>query len=304
MNIKPQSEKLYGLLGVLPPRDARVSCKTVSVEKREKQIVERLVLTIDPNPDGQEIPAYFIRPYGEGPFKAVLFSHSHGGFYTKGKEEVFKPAPYMFQKPYADELTENGYALLAIDHYCFGERCGRSETSTFKEMLWKGEVMWGKMVYDSLKALEYLQSRPDVDSEKISAVGMSMGSTMSYWVAALDAGIHCVADIGCLTDFEEIVNQGYLDEHGIYYFVPGLFNAFSASELNALIAPVPRFAAVGLYDHLTPMQGVDKIEKHLKMVYRDEGVPQNILIRRYPTGHLETAEVRCDLMRFLNEHTK
>ena len=62
---------------------------------------------------------------------------------------------------YASALTGAGYAALAIDHWCFGERATRTEGALFRETLWKGQVMWGLMTYDSLKAVDYLATRPD-----------------------------------------------------------------------------------------------------------------------------------------------
>ncbi len=46
--------------------------------------------------------------------------------------------------------------------------------------------MWGLMVYDSIKAIDYLQTRDDIDPRRIATLGMSMGSTMAWWLAALD----------------------------------------------------------------------------------------------------------------------
>ena len=209
MEASEKRKALYHLLGDLPGRDLPVSARTVEIETRDQYVLEKLVLDVrcgtGDNPDGERIPAYFVRPHGDGPFPAVLFSHSHGGFYQVGKDELLRPAPYMYQVPYAEALTQRGFAALAIDHWCFGERSGRPEQDTFKEMLWKGQVLFGKMVYDSLKALDYLCSRSDVLSDRIGALGMSMGSTMSWWVAALDERIRACADICCLTDYDALI---------------------------------------------------------------------------------------------------
>ena len=56
-------------------------------------------------------------------------------------------------------------------------------------MLWHGQVMWGMMVYDSIRAVDYLVSRDDVDPGRIATMGISMGSTMAWWAAALDTRI-------------------------------------------------------------------------------------------------------------------
>ena len=110
------------------------------------------------------------------------------------------------------------------------------------------------------------------------------------------------ADINCLTDFDEIVKEDGLDRHGVYYFVPGLRRAFTTARINALIAPRAHLSTVGLYDALTPMAGVDRIEKELQQVYSAHGVPERLSLRRYPVGHRETAEMRADILAFLAEH--
>ena len=295
---------LYALLGRLPARDAAVTCRTVEIVECEDYILEKLVLTIhaaEGAPRCEPIPAYFTRPKDKETYPAVLFSHSHGGFYEKGKDELISPNPYMYKPGYAGMLAQRGIAALAIDHWCFGERSGREELSCFKEMLWRGEVMWGRMVYESLKALDYLCTRSDVETDRIGTLGMSMGSNMRWWVAALDERVKVCVDIHCLTDYDAIVEEDGLDRHGIYYFVPDLLNHFTSAQINSLIAPRAHLSTVGLYDGLTPMRGVDKIEKELKEVYTAMGAPENTTVLRFPLGHRETAEMRVDILNYLSE---
>src|SRR5690606_32778706 len=114
---------------------------------------------------------------------------SHGGRWEIGKNELLYGNTYMVRPPYAEALARAGFAALSIDHWNFGERRGRTESELFKEMLWKGRVLWGMMVYDSIKAIDYLLTRDDIDPERVGTLGMSMGSTMAWWVAALDTRI-------------------------------------------------------------------------------------------------------------------
>lgn len=299
-------KELYGLLGLLPDRDLPMTCKSVCTERKNGYTLDRLILNAgagtDQNPDGEPIPMLFLKPEGEGPFPVVLFSHSHGGFFDKGKNEVLIPAPYMYPTPYAEALTQMGYAVLAIDSWCFGERSGRSQNAVFKEMLWKGQVLWGRMVYDSLRALDWLCARDDIDKTRIAALGMSMGSTLSWWLAALDTRIKVCADICCLTDFDALIEADGLDLHGMYYFVPSLLRHFSTSEINALIAPRAHLATVGNYDGLTPPKGVDRIEAEVSAVYAAMNAADQFKVLRYPVAHKETAEMRCDILNFLREN--
>jgi dienelactone hydrolase len=248
------------------------------------------------------VPAYFIAPAaGGGPFPTVLYNHAHGGDYAKGKDEVLTGTAYLRQPPYAEALTALGMAVLCVDHWGFGERRGRTESEIFKHMLWRGQVMWGMMVYDSLRAIDYLVSRPDVDAGRIATLGISMGSTMAWWAAALDERIRVCVDLCCLTDFDALIETGGLDGHGISYYVPGLLKHFTAAEINALIAPRPHLSLAGVFDPLTPAAGLDRIDAQLREAYRQLGAEAAWRLVRSQTGHFETAAMRAEALAFLRE---
>ncbi|MFB3890973.1 MAG: dienelactone hydrolase family protein [Phycisphaerae bacterium] len=290
---------LCSLLGDLPARDGRISCKTVSSERLEHYILEKLLLDLN---GVEDVPAYFVRPpEGDGPMPAVLFNHSHGGNYQQGKEEMLHSSGCLQTPAYAVELTRRGWCGLCIDHWCFGERRGRTETETFKEMLWKGQVLWGMMVFDSLRAIDYLSSRKDVDSSRLATLGLSMGSTMAWWTAALDERIKVCVDICCQTDFQTAIDERLLDGHGIYYFVPNLLKHFSTADINSLIAPRPHLALAGNYDRLTPPRGLDRIDAQLRKAYKAAGAPEAWKMLRYNVGHMETAAMRAEIVAFLEE---
>jgi pimeloyl-ACP methyl ester carboxylesterase len=235
-------EELYRLLGWLPDRAHPISSRCIFTSVGPRFRVERLQLDLN---GAEEVPAYFIRPSAtEGPLPVVLYNHAHGGDYARGKDEVLTGTSYLCQPPYAEALTELGAAVLCIDHWGFGERRGRTESAIFKQMLWTGQVMWGMIVYDGLRTLDYLAARPDVDQARIATLGMSMGSTMAWWVAALDERVKVCVDLRCLTDYAALSETGGLDGHGIYCHVPDLPNHFATAEINALIAPRPRKVAV------------------------------------------------------------
>lgn len=292
-------QELYDLLGVLPDRGLRISSRLISVTEEPFYTLERLLLDLN----GQEaVPAYFVRPsVSPPPFPVVLYNHAHGGDYVKGKDELLTGTTYLYRTPYAEALARLGIAVLCIDHWGFGERRGRTESAIFKHMLWTGRVMWGMMVYDSLRAIDYLTSRPDVDAARIATLGMSMGSTMAWWVAALDERVRVCVDLCCLTDYDALIETGGLDGHGIYYYVPNLLNHFTTSEINALIAPRPHLALAGVYDQLTPAAGLERIDAALSEVYRKRGAPEAWRLVRSATGHLETAAMRTDVLAFLEK---
>jgi dienelactone hydrolase len=296
---KKQRTELYQLLGKLPDRNRPISVKVISREETDEMILEKLLLDIN----GLElVPAYFTKPKNsKGKVPVVLFNHSHFGQYHVGKDEFLYGRKEMQNPPYALALARAGYAGLCLDSWGFGARKGRTELDIFKDMLWKGQVMWGMMVYDNLRALDYLQTRPDVDSKRIGTMGMSMGSTMAWWLAALDDRIKVCVDLCCLTDFHTLAEEKALNLHGIYYYVPDLLNHFTTSQINALISPRPHLGLAGRQDPLTPLAGLEKIDRDLKAVYSSDGAPEAWQLRLYDVGHLETPEMRQDIMAFFKK---
>jgi hypothetical protein len=232
-----------------------------------------------------------------------LYNHAHGGTYKVGKDELLQGRKELIPPPYAEFLTSLGMCALSIDHWLFGERSTREELDLFKETLWKGQVLWGMMVYDSLRALDYLVTRSEADPARVATVGLSMGSSMAQWVAALDERVKVCIDLCCLTDYHALIETRYLKGHGIYYYVPSLLKHFTAAQINALIAPRAHLSLEGDLDPLTPTAGLDRIDAELRRVYADRGCPEGWKLVRYPVGHQETAgmrgEVRDFLLRFL-----
>jgi pimeloyl-ACP methyl ester carboxylesterase len=290
--------ELYGLLGDLPDRKRPISGKKRHEEERDGYILE----TWDLDLNGIEtVPAYLARPRSiNGRVPGVLFDHSHGGGYKIGKQEFIEGRSYLQPTPYAKELTRLGYVALCIDSWIFGERSHTTEADMFKAMLWRGQVLWGMMVYDHLRALDFLLTRPEIDPQRVATLGMSMGSTMAWWLAALDERIKVTVDINCLTDFQALLARKALSLHGVYYFVPGLLKHFTTAQINALIAPRAHLGLAGLRDNLTPVEGLDVIDRELQQVYARLGHPERWKLLRYDVEHQETPEGRQEIIAFLS----
>lgn len=289
--------ELMGLLGWLPERKGPVGAQVVSVAEHDGYVLESLVLDLN---GIEPVPAYLVRPaQGDGPYPVVLYNHAHGGDYVLGKDELLDGRSALQEPPYADLLTGLGYAALCIDTWAFGERRGRTEGEIFRDMLWHGQVMWGMMVFDSLRAIDYLIERPDIDAGRIGTLGLSMGSTMAWWVAALDERVKVCVDLCCLTDFQALIETRNLEGHGVYYYVPNLLGHFTTAQINALVAPRPHLALAGIHDRLTPPAGLDRIDAELRAIYAAAGAPGAWRLSRYACGHMETAGMRAEVIAFL-----
>jgi hypothetical protein len=110
---------------------------------------------------------------------------------------------------YAPVVAAKGIVTLAIDSWCFGERQHNSngktgEEDAFKQMLWYGRVLYGMMIFDEHRALDYLSGRPEVDPNRIGAFGISMvRRRRGGWPRSTRVKL-CI-DLCCMTDFEELM---------------------------------------------------------------------------------------------------
>ena len=285
---------LWALLGDLPLGLPSQPAKLTGTERHDGFTLERLVLDLN---GVEPVPAVLLIPDRRAhPAPGLLFIHWHGDMYDVGKEQLLRGTPV--QPVYAPVCAELGLVTLAIDSWCFGERQqdadGRKgEHDAFKLMLWRGQTLWGMMLFDELQALSYLASRPEVDTSRLGVFGMSMGATKAWWLAALDPRIALTIDLCCLTDYESLIASGGLHGHGLYYFIPSLLKEFDAAEINELIVPRQRLSLNGRFDPLTPPAGVEKIRNHLYALYRMHERGQDCKIELFDCGHEETAEMRA-----------
>jgi dienelactone hydrolase len=299
MDREARRKELYGLLGDLPDRHGKVTQTKVAECRHGDYVLETLMLDLN---GIEPVPAYFVRPASaRGPLPTIIYNHAHGGDWVLGKDELINGRAAIHKPPYAEQLARQGYNALCIDCWNFGERRGRTESELFKEMLWRGRVLWGMMVYDTIRAVDYAVSRADVDAQRLGTLGISMGSTMAWWLAALDTRIKVCVDICCLTDFQAIIESRGLDEHGIYYYVPSLLKHFTTARINALIAPRPHLALAGNYDKLTPPAGLDRIDAELRNAYAAEHAASAWQLIRYDIAHYETAAMRAEILAFLKK---
>src|ERR1700731_439357 len=228
--------ELWSLLGDLPWDHKPTPPRLVRTEKHDGYTLERLMLDLN---GIEPVPAVLMIPdRRQERAPGLLFIHWHAGQYDLGKEQLLRGT--SVQPAYAAVCAEKGLVTLAIDSWCFGERqreeVGRQgEEDTFKLMLWRGQVLWGMMMFDELRALSYLASRPEVDPARLGAFGMSMGATKAWWLAALDPRVRCTIDVCCLTDYESLIEAHGLSGHGVYYYVPSLLNQFDTTPINELI---------------------------------------------------------------------
>ncbi len=298
------------VLGDLPPRPSNLQVKIISRENRGKYVVEKFEFD---NGAGAIVPGYFLIPSnGRTKHPAIYYCHWHGGNYDLGKAELF--GTHHTPEIPAEALTSRGFAVLAIDAYCFGERSGKgpggsSETGSSEEMtsskleLWKGRSLWGMMVRDDQIAFDYLMSRPEIDPTHVGVTGISMGATRTWWLMALDDRIRTGVAVGCMTRYQDLIAEEKLKYHGIYYYVPGILKLGDTESVIALIAPRPVLFMTGDEDPGSPQAGIRKIESAVRSVYQLYNKPDQFENIIYPhTAHVYTDDMWKRMLSWMESH--
>ena len=290
-------DDLWRLLGPRPWREAGVAGKLLARQERDNAVIEHWLLHLNAE---QPAPALMLRPRAATPRAVVLYCHAHGNRFETGKDEVLFGRPALQSPPYGEALTARGWAVLAIDHWGFGERREPSERALVKRLLWQGATLWGWRVHDTLAALDWLRAQAGFGTLPVVTLGLSMGSTMALWSAALDTRIAGCIDLCCAAEYDALLDSGGFDLHGEYFFVPGLLREFTLAEIAALIAPRPHLSLAGRTVPLTPAAGLASLGRHLRHAYAHLGAADAWRQHVEDGGHAETPTMRQQVLSWLD----
>lgn len=290
-------ERLKDLLHVAAA--SLVLVKSVA-ENRDDHIVEHLRFRLS---DGPEIRGFLTRPVASrGPGPAILYAHAHGSQYDIGASELLEGRPALLNAP-GPILARKGYVTLCIEMPTFGERAGVTESAAAKAALWHGRTLFGQMLGEQAAALTWLASRSDVDARRIGMNGISMGATLSYFLAAIDTRLNAVAHLCSYADFAALIETGAHDLHGHYLTVPGLLSETSTGEIAGLIAPRPQLICTGLDDPLTPPAAIRRAFAETVTAYEATGEREMLtLLEEDGIGHRETQTMREAVLDFFRRH--
>lgn len=178
----------------------------------------------------ESLPGFYVtgnlyRPPGAGPFPAILSPHGH---WTYGRLENTAIASVPAR---AINLAEQGFVVFAYD--MIGYNDSRQLAHDFagrRENLW-GLSLAGLQLWNSIRSIDFLQSLPYVDRDRIGATGASGGGTQTFLAAAVDDRIKVAAPVNMISLH---MQGGCLCENE-----PGLRLDTNNVELAATIAPRP-----------------------------------------------------------------
>ena len=294
--------QLWDMLGDIP----ETFTPDIHIDYTKQHEMFQLEHLVFVNGVGDKVYGYLLIPHDlEQPAPAILYNHFHGAKYKLGKEMILQTMSHGYIEGL--ELAEAGFVVLAIDCYAFGERYvdgHTTEQNLFKHFLWQGKTLWGMMLHDDLLALNYLRSRPEVDSKRIGTTGMSLGGSRSTWLAALDTDIKATIPIAQMTRYANFAASGDYDLHSIYYYVPNMLKSgLDMEHIVGLTAPRYQHILIGENDPLSPIEGVNKIAEFAKHIYTGYNASEMFEITHYPnTGHVYTPQMFEAMLHSLKIH--
>lgn len=185
-------------------------------------IIEKVYLETRP---GLFLAGNLFRPKGDGPFPAVLNAHGHwpeGRFVNKEDSSIAGRCI---------NLARQGYVSFAYDMMGFGESKQIShQFGGQREKLW-GISLGGLQTWNSIRALDFVQSLPYVDRSRIACTGASGGGTQTFLLTAVDDRVSVSAPV-CMVS--ATMQGGCLCEN-----LPGLRIDTNNVEIAAMAAPRP-----------------------------------------------------------------
>lgn len=212
------------------------------------------------------------------PFPAVLVSSGHS--------RTAKTADY--NQRFGIMLALHGMAALCYDPIGQGERSqiltsdGKPEFSgTTQEhfLIGVGSILVGTntaryRIWDAMRAIDYLASRPDIDGQRIGMTGCSGGGTLTSYVMALDDRIACAAPSCYLTTFRRLIETiGPQDaEQNIFGQV-----AFGLDQPDYILLRAPRPTLISsTTSDFFDIQGTWDNLRQNKRIYARLGFPERV----------------------------
>ena len=131
-----------------------------------------------------------------------------------------------------------------------------------------------------------------------------MGSTRTWWAAALNERIKVAVSVACLTRYQNLIAHGRMKQHGIYYYVPNMLKEkIDTESVVGLIAPRPHLTLTGNRDGGSPADGVRMINAYQEKLYKLYGKPENFRGLVYKgIGHQYTSKMWKETLNWLKKH--
>ena len=293
---RPQRLKqFYEMMGLpdLQPTEQRLPVKATvtGVLKRKRHRVENLYFETMPRlyvAGNLYVPTD--RPRKRLPAVLYLSGHSE--------------SPRAYYQAHPRRFAQLGFVALAIDTIHMGELEGYHH-GPFKEGWWhwysRGYTPAGVELFNAIRAIDFLQSLPYVDSERIGATGMSGGGATSWWLAAGDERIACVAPVCATGTFASQVMDRTIDGQCDCMFPINTYG-WDLIDIAALVAPRPCLFASADCDRIFTVDSIREFHERLKRVYEMAGVGENLAMVETRGRHTYLKRSRTAVFSWFLKH--
>jgi hypothetical protein len=218
-------------------------------------------------------------------------------------------------KAYLDHLCRRGYVVIAPEHFVSGHRIpaeGPYDTTEFYERHPEWTAV-GKFTYEHSIAIDVLESLPEVDAQRIGAMGHSLGGQGSMFLAAYDNRVRAAAG-NCSASFfrhnPEV--EHWARDHWYVYLkhlrpqlMRGELPPIDFHEIMSLIAPRAYLDVSALNDGSRPVQR-QRVLMLMKVAdaYELMGKSENFAFFVHGRGHSAPHDSRALIYGFLDAHLK
>jgi cephalosporin-C deacetylase-like acetyl esterase len=243
-------EKILSLLGGLPDDEGPLKSRITGLIESNGYVIEKVIYQSLP---GFYVTANLYRPERDGRYPGILLQAGHT---QEGKPEGQRLAV---------NLALKGFVVLAFDPIGQGEReqtyDSRVDTALAgwsvpehiqagAQSLLVGESAARYFIWDAKRSLDYLASRPEVDSSRLGAVGCSGGGALTTFIGALDPRVKVVAPACYINSYRVLFAGPDPDtEMSLPHF---LASGLDMGDLVELSAPNPWLILATEGDYFTP----------------------------------------------------
>lgn len=271
MGAKYLREKLLQCLGGEWPEPCDLRPEICDIIEMDGYRIESLTYEVEP---GDRVPALILIPEGvdaANSAPAVAVWHQHNGQWNLGKSEPAGLAGNPMHHT-GVALVKEGYVVLCPDALCFEERQseqltgGNFERFEFLRYVVSGKCLAWKNILDMRRTVDYLCSRPEVQTERIGCYGHSMGSTHTWLVGPWEPRLICLVGNCCLPTYAAIHRTHLL--HCFPNYIPGWFQYGDTPDIAGLIAPRALHLNFGALDGGSPIKEVREGIKIIANAYQ------------------------------------
>jgi hypothetical protein len=203
-------------------------------------------------------------------------------------------------------FARNGYVCLVLDTMLAGEIQG-IHTGTRDHGLWwwnsRGYTPAGVEAWFGIRALDYLCTRPEVDTNRFGITGHSGGGAYSWTITALDDRIKAAAPLAGMADAQSHMLDGVIDSHCDCNFFVNIYR-WDFPQVAALAAPRPLLIGGTDRDQLFHLDSTMRIYEKVRRIYQLYGATTNLALTIAPGPHMETPELQLAVLRWFNRFLK